>query len=228
MNRALNDPWETPPPGQRGTQVAEIVDVLRQAIVSGQFGENQWLKQQEIALEFKVSRIPVREALRLLEAEGLVVLDPNKGARVAPLSIADLREIYEMRLSAETLALRNALPEISNAQIGKAEAIQNQIEKAPVEEYGILNGWFHHALYAPCARPRLLAHIDVLSQAADRYLRLTIAGLDYAEISNRGHRDLLEACAHRDEVQAIHILQNHIADAGEKLIEWMDQARSQA
>lgn len=209
----------------RGKQAVEIARALRDDIIAGAFEPNAQLRQERLAERFEVSRMPVREALRLLEAEGLVNFDPNKSARVAPVSGADLRELCEMRIAAETLALRIALPELTNAQIERAEAIQAELETAPLAEAGLLNAAFHRTLYAPSGRPRLLAHIDVLGNAADRYLRLAIAGLDYAETSNREHRVLLQACRARDSDTALACLEAHIEDAGAALAELMNRPR---
>ena len=213
-------------PAQRGKRAAEIAKTLRRAIIAGELAPGAKLRQEELADRFAVSRIPVREALRLLESDGLVVFDPNKSARVAPISVADLREIYEMRIAAETLALRIAVPELTNAQIDRAAALQAKLERAPVSQFGALNAAFHMTLYAPSMRPRLLSHIDVLSNAADRYLRMTITNLDYAEKSHREHHALLKACKARDETAAVACLTKHILDAGEALADLMVRSRT--
>ncbi len=200
-----------------GDQTRVLITELRKEIISGALRPGEPLRQDVIAERYKVSRMPVREALRVLEAEGLALLVPNKGASVAPLDLLELQEIYEMRVSAETLALRLSLPEISNAQIDRAARIQDDIESADLRDFGALNKAFHRTLYEPCGRPRLLAHIDGLNDVADRYLRFTIKALDYAERSNSDHRALLEACRKRDEVEALSILSSHIIDAGEVL-----------
>lgn len=221
MVRPREDDTDETAHGRRGEQAAEIAQSLRNDIIEGTLSEGMELRQQQLAERFGVSRMPVREALRHLEAEGLVIFQPNKSARVSPLSVSDLQEIYEMRIAAEALALRLALPELSNAQIDHAGKIQTSIEQAPVADFGTLNAAFHRALYIPCARPRLLAHIEVLSNAADRYLRVSIASLDYAAKSNREHHALLEACLRRDEAAAVSCLTQHIADAGRALAEIM-------
>ncbi len=203
--------------GRHGEQALEILDVLREDIVSGRLTAGSLLRQQQLAERFGVSRMPVREALYRLEAEGFISFAPNKGATVAPVSAEDLREIYEMRIAAETLALSTALPELTNSQIERAAELQAQMEAAPVSQFGELNAAFHTTLYAPCRRPRLLAHVDNLSKAADRYLRVTIGALDYSEKSHREHRELLEACRRRDEAAATDCLTRHIGEAGEAL-----------
>ncbi len=200
-----------------GEQAATIAAALREDIIAGHLAAGAPLRQERLAARFSTSRMPVREALRLLESEGLVALQPNKGAIVAALDTEELREIYEMRVAAETLALRLAIPELSNAQIARAEAIQAQAEASSLRDFGELNKAFHATLYQPCDRPRLLAHIASLNGLADRYLRLTVKRLDYAERSHREHRALLEACRRRDESEAVAILRRHVGEAGEAL-----------
>ncbi|WP_419905316.1 GntR family transcriptional regulator [Kiloniella sp.] len=200
-----------------GDQTRALITELREEIISGALRPGEPLRQDNIAERYKVSRMPVREALRVLEAEGLALLVPNKGASVAPLDPLELQEIYEMRVSAETLALRLSLPEISNAQIDRAARIQDDIENADLRDFGALNKAFHRTLYEPCGRRRLLTHIDGLNDVADRYLRFTIKALNYTERSNTDHYALLEACRTRDEIEATKILSSHISDAGETL-----------
>ena len=202
---------------KRGDQAQRIAETLRGEIVSGDFPQGTELRQETLAKRFEVSRMPVRDALRRLDAEGLVELRPNRSATVTLLSLADLTEIYEMRIAAEALALRFALPEISNAQIDRAAEIHRQMIAAPLTEFGRLNALFHETLYTPCAMPRLIKHIETLGIAADRYLRTTVAELNYADKSNREHGDLLEACRARDEEAAMRCITSHIREAGEAL-----------
>ncbi len=203
--------------GPRGDQASAIAQALRREIIAGSLEPDRKLGQEQLARRFGVSRMPVREALRLLATDGLVTLDPNKGARVTPIGLADLREIYEMRIAAETLALKIAIPELSNAQIDRAEVLQMELESASFAEFGTLNSRFHRALYEPCGRPRLLAHIDSLSSAADRYLCTAIAQIDYAGQSHREHRALLSFCRQRDEDGALTCLTEHIERGGRTL-----------
>ncbi len=207
----------------RGIRAGEIANALRLEIVSGALPQDSELRQQALAVRFGVSRMPVREAMRMLEAEGFVVFHPNRSARVAPQSIDDLEEIYEMRIAAETLAIRLAIPELTNAQITRAQHIHEQMEIAEISETGTLNTSFHLALYTPCARPRLLAHIEALGRAADRYLRLTFSTLDYAAKSHEEHRELLKHCSARNHVAAQECLARHIGDAGRALADVMSK-----
>lgn len=212
--------------GRHGEQALEILEALRVDIISGELTAGSLLRQQLLAERFGVSRMPIREALYRLEAEGFITFTPNKGAVVAPVSAEDLREIYEMRVAAETLALRLAVPELTNTQIDRAEDLQTEMEKASLTEFGTLNAAFHRILLLPCARPRLLAHIENLENAADRYLRVTVATLDYAGKSHSEHRALLEACRRRDQDAAVNCLRQHIEEGGETLYRHLTQSAS--
>lgn len=203
----------------RGNQANNIADLLRDEIISGQLPAGSNLRQQHVAQRFAVSRIPVRDALRRLAAEGLVRIEPNKGASVTTLSPSDLTEIYEMRIAAETLAIRKAIPHLTNAQLSKAEKLQDTLERAPIEQFGALNTEFHMALYRPCGRPRLLSHITTLGHAADRYLRIGAGSLGHAEQSHIEHRHLLRACSERNEIAAVGCLTQHIELAAKMLID---------
>ncbi|MCZ4279898.1 GntR family transcriptional regulator [Kiloniella laminariae] len=207
-----------------GAQANEIARLLRTDIISGEIPQGEILRQENLAQRFQTSRMPVRDALRILEQEGLVDLQPNRGAQVAILDVEGIREIYEMRAVAEVLALRHAIPELTNSQIEKAEKIRSEAESAGLEQFGVLNKAFHETLYAPCARPRLLSHISSLHDLADRYLRIAAIELDYIDRSNQEHCQLLAACNARDTLKACKLLDQHIISAGEKLFTRLKEA----
>ena len=194
-----------------------IFDALHDEIVSGVLAPDAPLGQEHLARRFAVSRMPVREAIWQLEALGFVTIEPNRRARVASASRTDFVEIFDMRLVAECLAIRRAIPHLSNAQIDRAEAIQKQIERASGERFGALNGAFHTMLYRAAPQPRLLAHIAMLSNAADRYRSMTRAAPSFREESDREHYELLAACRRRDTEAAVDCLTRHIGDARDAL-----------
>jgi DNA-binding GntR family transcriptional regulator len=207
----------------RGT--ADIVaQALRQAILGGVFQDGQALRQDELAARFSISKIPVREALRRLEAEGLVIFYPNRGAVVASLSAAEAQEIAEMRVALETLALRLALPRLSARDLSLAAiALDDLDQAADVARWGALNWTFHQSLYTPSQRPRLLATIERLHTAVDRYMRVVLASMEHQARSQQEHRALLAACEKRDLAAAIDILTHHIAGAGALLVTHLEQ-----
>ncbi|NMM43577.1 GntR family transcriptional regulator [Rhodospirillaceae bacterium KN72] len=202
-------------------QVAEIVSRLREEIISGDLAPGEALGQEHLASRFGVSRMPVREAIRHLESLGFVTVESNKRARVAAVSADDFLDIFDMRVAAETLAIRRAIPELTNARIDAAEAIQKQIESAPLGGFGDLNMRLHMTLYEACGRPRLLAHILMLGNAADRYLCMVKAGPTYREKSDREHYELLSACRARDADAAADVTARHIGEARDALVDYL-------
>ena len=196
-----------------------IARALRQDIITGAIAPGQVLRQDALAKRFQASRMPVREALQALGREGLVELRPHRGAVVTPLDPDDFREISEMRAVLEPLALRLAIPEISDRQIARAAVLLDGTERAGREAFTAGNRAFHMALVSPCARPRLLAQIEELNRLAERYLHLAAVRLDYAERSHHEHRALLDAMRARDLATAPRLLEQHIFTASTRMLE---------
>ncbi|MCF4966490.1 GntR family transcriptional regulator [Nostoc sp. CMAA1605] len=201
-----------------------IADALREAILRGIFQEGQFLRQDEIATQFGVSRIPVREALRQLEAEGLVTLHLNRGAMVSVLTAVEAQEICEIRSALEVKAIQLAIPQIREIDIEKAGKILVASDKSTdVGELAKLNWEFHATLYTTAARPRMLAMIKNLHVNVDRYVRVQMAQMDYQERSQTEHYQLLDACQQRDAQAAMRLLQQHIDTAGQQLVAYLQQ-----
>ncbi len=204
-------------PLPRGDQADQVASRLRALIISGELPAGTRLGQAELAIRFNVSRMPIREALQRLANDGFVEVVPNSGARVAPLTIDDLAELSEMRVAAETLALSRAIPNLSDAQIDLARTAQAQSEAAPAGDFGLYNARFHQILYEPCARPRLLDHIERLTALSERYLLTITETLDYTHRSDAEHHQLIEACQARDIDAATRCLTRHIENAATAL-----------
>jgi DNA-binding GntR family transcriptional regulator len=197
-------------------QVVQIVERLRGEILSGALKPDVALKQESIAARFGVSRMPVREALKQLEMLGFVTVNHNKRTHVAATSLADFLEIYDMRISAEVLAIRSAIPHLTNAQIEEAGKVQAEIEQTAPQNFGPLNAKLHTTLYEPSGRPRLLGHIRNLGEAADRYMFMVEVDQDFRDKSNQEHHELINACFARDADVAARCLKKHIGDARDK------------
>lgn len=209
---------------RRGDRAQHIQGLIRDAIITGELAPGSSLRQEELAKAYESSRMPIREALRTLSVEGLVQLIPNRGAIVAPIEIDDLRENFEMREVSETLAIRLSIPQLSNAQIDRAAAIQAEIETCDILKFGALNKAFHLALYEPARRPRLVAHIASLHDIAERYLRFTLQQLNYFDRSSADHKAILDACYRRDTTEAVRLTGSHIVDAGKTLEEYLSKS----
>jgi DNA-binding GntR family transcriptional regulator len=201
-----------------------IAASLREAIRSGLFKDGQRLRQDELAAELGVSKIPVREALRSLEAEGLVRLPPNRGAVVVSLSDAEAQEIVDLRVVLETLALQRAIRNADSRVVHHAaDVLDNLDAESDVARWSGLNWEFHATLYQPADRPRLLELIRQQHVQVDRYMRIILSTLGHQDQSQREHRALLSAYEQRDTRRAVAILTKHIEAAGVLLLAYLRQ-----
>jgi len=213
----------------RGHKTAQevVADGLREAILRGVLKSGQSLRQAKIAEQFGVSSIPVREALRQLEGEGLVVFYPRRGAVVSELSRDEVLEICEMREVLELLALRKAFSEITDEDLQRAEKVLDEADVQPDEEllgrWGQVNWDFHSTLYRPANRPQLLGIIKNLHNKFDRYLRIHFSALDYRVKGQQEHREILAHCKQRDEEGAIEALRQHIVTVRDMLLDYLDE-----
>ena len=199
-----------------GTRVA---DELRRNILTGALAGGAPLRQEHLARTLGVSRIPVRDALSLLQREGLVVAAPHEGASVAPTSLASAAEIFEMRLALEPLALRASIEELSNADLGSAEDALAQMRVATGEyDLAQANWLFHSSLYRKAKRPLLLATLDAVHQNASRYQIMGASTRLRFDRSEHEHQALLSACRARDLRGAVDILEHHLRAASEVLL----------
>lgn len=192
-----------------------IAASLRQAIIDGQLGPGESLRQENLAQHYAVSRIPVREALRQLESEGWIVLQRNHSARVSALSVAEVREIYEIRASLEVTALRLAAPNHTPQSLKQAASVL-RVSRGEHDhsQYAKHNREFHLALFAPAGRPRLVAMIDSLHSQGERYLRLKLDVPAYKHQSDEEHEEILKALRAGKIERAVQVLQPHMLRTG--------------
>lgn len=200
------------------TVADQVSAVLREAIVDGALPGGAVLRQDELAARFGFSRMPIRDALRQLETEGLVTIHPTKGAFVARMDGREIREIYAIRELLEVEALNLSCPKLGEETLDEAAAILEQIDaEANMARWGALNAAFHAALYSRCGNERLLALIDAHHNAADRYVRVLLSNLDYHGRSQSEHRELLAACRRRDRRRAVSVLRSHLREGSDTL-----------
>lgn len=214
---------ENGPPRRTATQY--VLDTLRDAIATGILSEGEPILQNEIAEALDVSRMPVREALRLLEAEGWVDFSPHRGAVVAVLSIEDVREVFKIRFALESLALQESVPIVEDATLDRAAAILDEMDgEADFGRWVDLNRRFHLTLYAG-AGPRLIGLIESQYNAVDRYLRIELAEMHNAQESQVEHRAILAACRDHNVARAIALNEPHIYEAGLDLANALNKRR---
>lgn len=211
-------------PGRKATHEV-VAAVLREAITSGQLKANQPLPQAEIAANLQVSHIPVREALRQLESEGLVTYQANRGATVSALSAAEIREIYEIRAMLETGAIRRAVPSLTAENLVRAAALLDLAEQAEDgATWGSLDMEFHSLVYHLDDRPRFQELITELLRRVDRYWLSYSLMLKYRDSFEKEHRALLAALTARDAERAVALLDRHLVGACDRLIAEIEAA----
>ncbi|PSM17842.1 GntR family transcriptional regulator [Nitratireductor sp. StC3] len=195
---------------------ARIGRELAERIISGRIGAGARLRQDQIADEFGASHVPVREAFRRLEAQGLVESEPHRGVRVAGFSLEEVREVAAMRAALEVLALRNAAPHLTKAILDQAEEATRAGDQAgDVQAWEDANRAFHRLIITPCGMPRLLRTIDDLHIASARFL---FSGwrAEWETPTDRDHRAILAALRAGDIDAATAVLARHVQWIGKK------------
>lgn len=190
---------------------------VRERILCGDLKPGAWVSQVELAATLNLSRTPLREALRRLEAEDLIQLDFNRRLRVAPLSVDDLESLYSMRIVAEPLAVRLSVPALTDEDLAVArEALDQTVAAGEAgDEEGVFRSHraFHMQLLAH-AETRLRAHVETLWDYSVRYIRIYQPTPRYRAslilMSQSMHDDIFEAAAARDARLASRLVAEHV------------------
>jgi len=202
----------------RSTAVEMVVADLRRRILSGQLAPGTPLRQEALAEELGVSRIPLREAIRLLSSEGLVDLQPHRGAYVVPLSQEEVREFFELRVQLEPWLLRLAIPQLTEDAFRQAQALVDEMDHVPAEEWSRLNWRLHELLYQPANRPFALNIVRMLHEKSARYLNHRTISVPQRIQARREHAELIALCRRGDAQGAVAALELHIADTTSQVI----------
>ncbi|MGW1886960.1 GntR family transcriptional regulator [Streptomyces sp. NPDC001970] len=201
------------PRGSDSVRSQHIAGILRDEILAGDLTPGTWLRQDELAARLGTSRIPVREALRILESDGLTESFPNRGSRVPVLSLEDVNTYYRMRERLEPLTLTESLPHLTDRHLAHLEHIQDEIENQnDVNRFLLLDRDFHMTTYAGCSSDHLLAITERLWNSTQHYRRayMVLADPDRATIVNAEHRLILDAVRRRDPEDGERYLTGHI------------------
>ncbi len=207
------------------TRTQLVVEAIREKILHGEIKAGEPLRQAALAEELNVSRIPVREALLQLEAEGLVNFEPHKGATATEISATQVDEVFELRALLESELLKYSVPNLTDEDIAEARSLIEMMEKTDDHDaaLGEMNYRFHNILYSRANRPHTLELADILIKNSLRFVRmhLTLAGGD--ERSQDEHLHLLKLCEDRDLEQACSYLKEHILSAKQDIIDLLDE-----
>jgi DNA-binding GntR family transcriptional regulator len=192
------------------TIASRISRVLADRIVHGELPPGLRLRQDHIAEEFGTSHVPVREAFRRLEAQGLAISEPRRGVRVASFDLKEVREVAEMRAALEVLALRHAAQHLTSAILDAAEeATREGDAAADVQAWEDANRRFHRLILEPCSMGRLLASIDDLHAASARFL-FSAWRSGWEKRTDHDHRAILLALRQGRVDEAASILERHV------------------
>lgn len=199
-----------------------IEETLRAAILDGRIPCGAALRQQDLADLFGVSRMPVREALRQLEAQALLSVTAHKGAVVAPLVQGDAVETYALRILLESEALRLSIPFLEGADIEQATRYIEELEREQdYTEIGRLNRLFHMSLYSKAPNRRLLKLVEDGLIEEERFLRFNLEAMGLGKLSQEDHRALLRAAEERDVEKSVKLLEHHLNRAVEVITRYL-------
>jgi DNA-binding GntR family transcriptional regulator len=190
-----------------------VAGQLRTAILGGTIGPGERVRQEEVAQRSGASRLPVREALRMLAAEGLIENEPHKGARVPRLSMREVDVMYRMREQLEPLALAESLPELTADDLARLGDLQDRIEQGgDVGRFLELDREFHLLTYRGCRVEQLTSTVVRLWNSTQHYRRafVQLSGPERMWVVNAEHRLLLDALVRRDQTDAGRFLAGHI------------------
>lgn len=205
------------------TMTEMVSATLRKAIIAGTLKSGEPIRQDHLAATFGVSRMPIREALRQLEAEGLVEFFPHRGTVVASIEPADIVETFEIRVLIEGHALRKVVPRMKTSTLDAAEEICEALDnETDMARWGELNRRFHMTLYGELEGSRLYSMIEAQYAPIDRVVRLLLSQLDYMETSQKEHRLILRHCREHDADAAVAVLRDHLTVSSSLLAETLD------
>lgn len=198
----------------------QLVDLVRNRILSGAVSTDQAIRQDALAAELGVSKIPLREALARLEEEGLIRSQANRGFFVSPLSTSEAKEVYELRLKLEPEA--TALAAELATEADHAHAVETldtlySVTDEHGEGVGAFNRAFHRALFRPCGKPITVNILERLQVLSERYVRMHLEPLGRDERANEEHRELLQAWLARDTGRVTALVRAHIGKTIEDL-----------
>ncbi|MEP2531635.1 GntR family transcriptional regulator [Shimia sp.] len=204
-----------------------LAESLRERILNGEFKPGEALIQEALAEEYECSRMPVREAFRQLEAAGLIVTKVHKGAVVAAMPAEQAMELFELRATLECILLEHAIPNMTSEDLDGAARVLGELDKAYLERdingWGALNWEFHRKLYLPAKRTQTLSIVHGINLQVERYIRLELLISKTFEKAQREHSALLKACRDRDSETALKLLNQHILEAGESLVQSLEE-----
>ena len=210
---------------KRPLTIAQTVAAqIREQILKREIAGGEPLRQDAIAKSFGTSIIPVREALRQLEAEGLVELKARRGAVATELTLDKALEWIHLRRLIETDLIAQAIDNITDDDLNRAQEILGRFDDAmdhrrEIDHWSAYNWEFHSALYRPANKPETMKVLSSLHKKCDRYIRLQLLSGDHIARAEQEHGELIELCRKRNKRAAKALMHKHIVGVEEDLVE---------
>ncbi len=197
---------------QRVSMVDNVTELLRHDLLAGEIKPGERIKVAELEKRFGVSHIPIREAVRRLEAEGLIIAMPQRAAVAAGVDLDDLSGLYDLRRIIECEVIRRSVDSMTSEQVDTAR-VALEAHEAVAQDHDSPRFWdlhrdFHWALLEPGASAWIERVLDQIWLASQRYIRIFVA--ETFEDAARDHRELLACCEARDGARAGAVLQRHL------------------
>ncbi|WP_448211339.1 GntR family transcriptional regulator [Colwellia sp. MEBiC06753] len=213
------------------TRTQLVVETLREKILSGEITAGQPLRQAALAEELNVSRIPVREALLQLEAEGLVAFEPHKGATATELNVEQVDELFELRAMLEADLLAASIPNLTDEALEQATVLLQKLDNALGKEnaantWSELNSDYHNCLYSAANRPQTQDLVNTLNKNADRYIRMHLLWAGGMSKAESEHNNILAYCKAKNVEKAVALLTQHILGSRDEIKEFLLQRES--
>jgi len=203
---------------------------LRSRILSGDLAEGELIRQELLAAEYDVSRMPVREALKRLDSEGLVVFTNNRGATVKKHSLAEIAEFFDVRVLLEVDLLKKSIPLMEEAHFNQCADLLNEIEASytagNVADWGPLNAQYHAMLYEAANQKLTMQFLEHVSMQSNRYVSMHIDQLHKSGSAEHDHRSLLHLARARDIEAASDLLRSHLLNTKQQILELIALTRS--
>lgn len=209
----------------------EIANIIRENIISGNINPGEKVNEYQVAKSLNISRPPIREAFRLLAAEGLITLVPRKGAFVSELSIQGVKEIYEMKSMMESFAVRLAIPIINEKEVSELDSINNSMEEK-IKQSNFkailkLNIEFHRKMIKMSKNEKLIRFYEGIVLPIRRYQRVGLSAPTSWETSLQEHRNIVEAIKSKNVELAERLTRGHTMKATARVIKRLEESKDE-
>ena len=214
----------------QATAQRQAYDFIRGEILCGAYPGGTRVNPLTIAGRLGISRMPVREAIRQLDAEGLVTIRPNRGAVVTVLTPKEIEELFEMRAVLEALAARLALPRLAGEGLEELELLRQRMDRArgDPKTWIVRHNAFHNYLCSQSDRPRLTAEIDRFRTAVQPYLLMSISVYKSTEMPHFEHQAILDAIRAGHAARLESCTRDHVLSAGRGVVAFLEQRGQEA